>query len=76
MLGIPPKCFIQNGYLAFALPLPFSAVRVAARRFPHYSDAPRQMLFESNGLCSGAGVGVAIDVEQTRRVHCRVDLGR
>src|SRR6476659_8507760 len=27
------------------------------------------------GLCSGSGVGVAIHVEQTRRVHRRIDLG-
>ena len=29
-----------------------------------------------SGLCSRAGVGVAVDVEKPRRVHRRVDLRR
>ena len=78
------KFFIQNGYLAFALPLLFSAIPVAARLVPHYRPSRGKLVFRSHtgraywrllGLCSGTGVGVAIDIEKSRRVHRRINLG-
>ena len=57
---------------------------VAARLVPHYRPSRGKLVYRSHtgrayrrllGLCSGTGVGVAIDIEKSRRVHRRINLG-
>ena len=79
------KHLIQNGYLAFALRSLFNSGSVAATAVPHYPARRGSWFLRSGkavrfggflGLCSSAGVGVAINVKQARRVHLRINLCR